>query len=265
MADETRLVPTRSPVRRRDAPCSRNWSVPRLEEASATPRILAPRRKPPLRPCHRRLPIACRSVEPAVRARVSRGRRFTPRTHAPRSGESSRSFENAQEDQIACARCCGVIVSNLVTDPLRRALMQRVRQARTPAENEVARVCRELGISYRRNVKSLPGTPDIANKSRRWAIFVNGCFWHRHKGCKKATVPKRNQEFWISKFEVNRRRDARKIRELRALGYDVLLVWECETASRPELAARLSALPTTCRSSSHYASSSSSSGSSSSS
>lgn len=116
----------------------------------------------------------------------------------------------------------------LPTDPERRALMQRVRRSGTPAEDEVARACRELGLSYRRNVKSLPGSPDLANKTRRWAVFVNGCFWHAHTGCKKATIPKRNNEFWTSKFEANRRRDAKKIRELRALGYRVLLVWECQ-------------------------------------
>lgn len=130
----------------------------------------------------------------------------------------------------------------LQTDPVRRALMQRVRKACTPAEDEVAKVCRDLGLSYRRNVKSLPGSPDLANKTRHWTIFVNGCFWHAHTGCKKATVPKRNNDFWKSKFEANRRRDARKIRELRALGYRVILVWECETASRLSLAMRLSGL-----------------------
>lgn len=117
---------------------------------------------------------------------------------------------------------------HLLTDPLRRALMQRVRQAGTPAEDEVAKVCREMGLAYRRNVKTLPGSPDLANKSRGWAIFVNGCFWHGHTGCKKATVPKRNSEFWTAKFEANRRRDAKKIRDLRALGYRVILLWQCQ-------------------------------------
>ena len=119
--------------------------------------------------------------------------------------------------------------------------MQRVRRSGTPAENEVARVCRELGITYRRNVKTLPGSPDLANKLRRWTIFVNGCFWHGHTGCKQATVPKRNNQFWTSKFEANRRRDAKKIRELRKLGYRVLLVWECE-AFETSLRKRLSNL-----------------------
>lgn len=128
------------------------------------------------------------------------------------------------------------------TDPVRRALMQRVRRVRTPAEDRVAALCRKLGLAYRRNVRSLPGSPDLANKRGRWAVFVNGCFWHRHTGCKKATTPKRNNEFWIEKFESNRRRDASKIRQLRAQGFRVLLVWECELDDELRLERRLSNL-----------------------
>lgn len=86
---------------------------------------------------------------------------------------------------------------------------------------------RAIGIHYRRNVRGLPGSPDFANKRRRWAIFVMGCFWHQHRGCKRATVPKRNHAFWVAKFAQNRRRDAAKIRRLRALGFRVYLLWEC--------------------------------------
>jgi DNA mismatch endonuclease (patch repair protein) len=90
-------------------------------------------------------------------------------------------------------------VPNLVTDPGRRALMQRVRRSGTPAEENVAACCRKLGLAYRRNPRSLPGSPDLANKSRLWAIFVNGCFWHHHTGCVKGTMPKRNGDFWGEK------------------------------------------------------------------
>lgn len=120
--------------------------------------------------------------------------------------------------------------------------MQRVRRSGTPAEDRVAGVCRELGLAYRRNVKSLPGSPDLANKTRRWAVFVNGCFWHAHTGCKKATVPKRNNAFWTTKFEANRRRDATKIKKLRAAGYRVVLIWECETSDAALVKGRLSNL-----------------------
>lgn len=133
-------------------------------------------------------------------------------------------------------------VVRLSTDPERRALMQRVRRSGTPAEDRVAAICRELGLAYRRNVGTLPGSPDLANKTRRWAIFVNGCFWHAHTGCKKATIPKRNGTFWTAKFADNRRRDAKKIRELRASGYRVVLVWECEAADETLVGRRLSNL-----------------------
>ena len=112
--------------------------------------------------------------------------------------------------------------------PERSALLARVRQTKTAPEEVVARLLRDLGLAYRRNVRALPGSPDFANRSRGWAIFVNGCFWHHHTGCRRATVPKNNRAFWTAKFAANRRRDAAAIRALRALGLRVLVVWECE-------------------------------------
>jgi DNA mismatch endonuclease Vsr len=106
--------------------------------------------------------------------------------------------------------------------------MARIRQKGTKIENLVAFALRQRGLHYRRNVKGLPGSPDFANQTRRWAVFVNGCFWHHHTGCRKASIPKSNVEFWIDKFRANRRRDAVAIRKLRAVGYKVAIVWECE-------------------------------------
>lgn len=133
--------------------------------------------------------------------------------------------------------------AKLVTDPVRRALMQRVRQKGTPAEKAVASACRKLGLRYRLNVKSLPGSPDLANKEQRWAIFVHGCFWHRHEGCVKATTPKRNAAFWRDKFAANRKRDAAKLESLRSIGFRVAIVWECETRNPEELRRRLQRWP----------------------
>jgi DNA mismatch endonuclease Vsr len=82
--------------------------------------------------------------------------------------------------------------------------------------------------AYRLNVRSLPGSPDFANKRRKWAIFVHGCFWHQHTGCRRATVPKTNAEFWLEKFRRNRERDATAIHALRRLGFRVGVIWECE-------------------------------------
>jgi DNA mismatch endonuclease (patch repair protein) len=121
--------------------------------------------------------------------------------------------------------------------------MQRVRQRGTPAEKIVAGVCRDLGLRYRLNVKSLAGSPDLANKARRWAIFVHGCFWHQHPGCPKATMPKRNAVFWREKFAANRSRDAAKIEALRAAGFMVAIVWECETTDTRALRRRLQRWP----------------------
>lgn len=114
-------------------------------------------------------------------------------------------------------------------DPATSERMGRVRKRGTKIETMVAAVLREMGHHYRKNVVSLPGSPDFANRKHRWALFVNGCFWHHHTGCKQATVPKTNADFWIAKFRDNRRRDARAILKLRRQGYRVAIVWGCET------------------------------------
>lgn len=124
----------------------------------------------------------------------------------------------------------------------RSALMARVRQRGTSAERIVASILRSLGASYRLNVRGLPGTPDFANAKRKWAVFVNGCFWHNHSGCKAATIPKLNREFWRKKFVANRKRDARAIRTLRRSGFRVALVWQCELDAEERLRTRLSKL-----------------------
>jgi DNA mismatch endonuclease (patch repair protein) len=88
-----------------------------------------------------------------------------------------------------------------------------------------------MGIGYRCGVRSLPGSPDIANVSRRFAIFVHGCYWHRHPGCRKTTMPKSNVAFWQKKFRDNIRRDARNIAKLEKMGYRVAVIWECDAIS----------------------------------
>lgn len=127
----------------------------------------------------------------------------------------------------------------------RARLLGRVRQARTAPEEVVAKALRAAGLGYRRNVRDLPGRPDFANKRAKWAIFVNGCFWHAHRGCRKASVPKNNRAFWVAKFAANRRRDAAAIRALRAAGFRVLVVWECAAATCGPRLARLTAGTTT--------------------
>lgn len=103
----------------------------------------------------------------------------------------------------------------------------------------VRRTMHAIGLRFRLHKKELPGRPDIVLSKHNTAVFVHGCFWHRHTGCKYASTPKTNQEFWLPKFEKNVERDARKEEALRALGWRVLIVWECETRDPITLEARL--------------------------
>lgn len=86
-----------------------------------------------------------------------------------------------------------------------------------------------MGKRFRLHRRDLPGTPDIVLPGAKKAIFVHGCFWHRHPGCSKASTPKTRQAFWLDKFDRNVERDRRKERDLRSAGWDVLTIWECET------------------------------------
>lgn len=110
----------------------------------------------------------------------------------------------------------------------RSELMARVRQRDTSAERAVRSIVHRLGHRYRTNARDLPGSPDLVNRRQGWAIFVHGCFWHGHQGCKKATVPKTRRDWWRRKLCENRQRDRRKARQLEALGFSVLTIWECE-------------------------------------
>jgi len=136
--------------------------------------------------------------------------------------------------------------ADFVSPPGRSRIMRSVGQKNTRPERAVRAILQELGAHYRLSNRDLPGSPDIANRSRRWAIFVNGCFWHGHKNCsktrggKKSRVPVANREYWGPKFVENRNRDARKCRELRSLGFRVAIVWECELTEADSLARRLS-------------------------
>lgn len=130
------------------------------------------------------------------------------------------------------------------TDSARSDLMRRVRQRETKAEDQVANVLRRMGLFFRRNVRSLPGSPDFANKSRKWAVFVNGCFWHHHEGCSHATIPTRNRAYWTKKFSENQIRDEAKSQALASIGFRVVVVWECEAMNERTTRRRLRKLRT---------------------
>ena len=117
------------------------------------------------------------------------------------------------------------------TTPERSALLGRVRQKGTAPEVVVQEMLTRLGHAYSTNERGIPGSPDVVAMDQSRAVFVHGCYWHRHPGCPASSTPKSNAEFWKEKFEANIRRDQRKVRELRKLGYRVMTVWECQTKS----------------------------------
>lgn len=121
----------------------------------------------------------------------------------------------------------------------RSEIMSRVRNKRTSAENEVARMLRSLGVRFKRNVRSLPGEPDFVVSSAKAVIFANGCFWHNHSGCKRANLPKSNRAFWLQKIESNRRRDQRVTKQLRKSGWHIITVWQCRLRDRDKVMRRL--------------------------
>jgi DNA mismatch endonuclease (patch repair protein) len=124
-------------------------------------------------------------------------------------------------------------------DPRRAALMARVRAKNTLPEIVVRRTVHALGYRFRLHLRELPGSPDLVFPRLRKVIQVHGCFWHRHQGCPKATTPKTRAKFWSAKFEANIKRDTRTEHELRQLGWDVLVIWECQTQEMPSLRIKL--------------------------
>ncbi len=106
--------------------------------------------------------------------------------------------------------------------------MSRIRGKDTKPEIVLRSLMHRAGFRYRLHDKKLPGKPDLVLPKHKTAIFVNGCYWHRHEGCPKATTPKTNTAFWTKKFEETVERDARKSSELIESGWHVVTVWECE-------------------------------------
>jgi DNA mismatch endonuclease Vsr len=117
--------------------------------------------------------------------------------------------------------------------------MGRIRRADTKPEMIVRRLLHALGYRFRLQWKPVPGRPDVAFPARRKAIFVHGCFWHQHEGCRLSRVPATRTDFWRAKFDRNRARDARDLGRCAELGWGVLVVWECEARDSPELRDRL--------------------------
>jgi DNA mismatch endonuclease, patch repair protein len=133
------------------------------------------------------------------------------------------------------------MVADSLSKAQRSERMSRVRGRDTKPEMIVRRLVHRLGYRYRLHDRRLPGAPDLVFKSRRKAIFIHGCFWHRHSdpSCKLARMPKSKLDFWGPKLEGNRERDLRNESQLEAIGWDYLIVWECELGHREQLENKL--------------------------
>lgn len=114
-------------------------------------------------------------------------------------------------------------------DPARSAQMALIRGRDTTPELRVRKALHAAGLRYVLHDRRLPGTPDLVFPSRRVALFVHGCFWHQHPGCKAARMPKSHLRFWKTKLDGNVTRDRRQRAELERMGWTVMVIWECET------------------------------------
>lgn len=134
-------------------------------------------------------------------------------------------------------------MTDVFTPAQRSRVMRAVRGSQTGPEMVVQELVRALGYRPRCHDETLPGRPDLVFRRRRKAIFVHGCFWHRHRCEAGRSLPASNREYWQAKFRRNVRRDRRALADLRAAGWQVLVVWECQTKARrrARLAARLAA------------------------
>jgi len=115
-----------------------------------------------------------------------------------------------------------------VSKEKRASMMRAVRGKDTAPEMLVRRAAHCIGLRFRLHRKDLPGRPDLSLKKWRTVIFVNGCFWHRHAGCPRASVPQSNRGFWRKKFKENVRRDQANYERLKLLGWRVVVLWQCQ-------------------------------------
>lgn len=117
--------------------------------------------------------------------------------------------------------------------------MSMIKGSDTKPERAVRSMLHQMGFRFRLNRKDLPGKPDIVLPKYKTVIFVHGCFWHRHQGCKFAYTPKSRVDFWNKKFAENMNRDRKTTSELQKKGWKVLIIWECQTKNMSKLAAEL--------------------------
>lgn len=122
-------------------------------------------------------------------------------------------------------------MADIVSPQRRSEMMSRIRGRNTAPERMLRSLLHRHGFRFRLHCRDLPGSPDIVLPRYRTVIFVHGCFWHRHTGCKLAYSPKSRQAFWTRKFAENKKRDRRNLRALTSLGWRTIVVWECQLRS----------------------------------
>ena len=114
----------------------------------------------------------------------------------------------------------------------RSRCMSKIRNKNTKPEIAVRKILTKLGYRYRLHLSKLPGKPDISITKKKIAVFVNGCFWHQHSGCKRQTIPKTNIEYWHTKLQRNVDNQKKNIEKLEELGWVVIIIWECEVKNQ---------------------------------
>ena len=139
-------------------------------------------------------------------------------------------------------------MADVLTEKQRHYNMSRIRSKNTKPEEVVRKYLFSKGFRYRKNDARYPGKPDIVLSKYKTVIFIHGCFWHQHPGCKAARIPDTNSEFWKSKFEKNIARDVKEKRELEEAGWKAIVLWECEISTKKKREIRLPALEDEIRS-----------------
>lgn len=130
-------------------------------------------------------------------------------------------------------------MTDIVNRKRRSEMMAGIHGRDTAPELAVRRIAHRMGLRFRLHRRDLPGRPDLVFPKHRLAVFVHGCFWHRHQGCRYAYMPKSRVAFWAEKFAVNVARDARQEAALRAHGWRTFVIWECEAGDEEAIVRRL--------------------------
>lgn len=124
---------------------------------------------------------------------------------------------------------------DIVSPEKRSSMMRQIRGQDTQAELLVRSYLHRAGLRFKTNVRSLPGSPDLVFSKHRCVVFIHGCYWHRHRGCRFAASPTTRVEFWNSKFAANMARDEKATAALSSLGWRPLVIWECEVRDHSKI------------------------------